>query len=171
MSDYLSAFMLLRLIIVIKVILKYQVWNNFSDFEAICEEHNIKPSIWLNFKVVLMKKSGITVFIMFLVLLFIFVILILLTDVEEFLDTAKDRSDTPLFLATYEIIITLTTVGYGDITSSSTQGRIIIMICSLLSGVVISFVVLVVSNVFSLTKDQEQACAKIDLQLSAAKVL
>lgn len=50
----------------------------------------------------------------------------------------------------YFIIITLTTVGYGDIQPETIPGKIIIMFCALWGAVMISLVVVAVSKVFDL---------------------
>jgi len=51
-------------------------------------------------------------------------------------------------------MITMTTVGYGDITPQSMIGKYIIMFTAIWGAVMISFVVLMVSNVFEMTETQ-----------------
>jgi len=46
----------------------------------------------------------------------------------------------------------MTTVGYGDISPSTETGKIIIMFTAVWGAVMISFVVLMVSNAFNLTE-------------------
>jgi len=47
----------------------------------------------------------------------------------------------------YFVIITITTVGYGDFSATTVVGRILICIIALWGAVLISLVILVVSNV------------------------
>lgn len=85
---------------------------------------------------------------MFIFSVLIFSYLILLFDFENFLQDDDDRADDVVFLAIYQIIITITSVGYGDFTPKSFIGRTIISICAIWGAVMISFIVLVVSNIF-----------------------
>lgn len=62
---------------------------------------NFKPSVWLSFKISLLKKSEITIFLMFVTSVFIFSNLILLFDIDTFLDTPDDRAESPFFLVVY----------------------------------------------------------------------
>ena len=110
-----------------------------------------KPSIWLSFKINLLKRMELTIFVMFMTSIAVFSCLILLFDVESFLRKANDRSSTPFFLAIYQVIITLTSVGYGDFAPKTWIGRTVIMFCALWGAVMISFIVLVVSKIFRLT--------------------
>jgi len=54
----------------------------------------------------------------------------------------------------YYIVITLTSVGYGDISPQTFPGKIIIIFVAFLGSFILSLVVLVTSNVFSFTKEQ-----------------
>ena len=158
LSDIISAFMLLRLYFLFKVLMHSQKndLRNIMQFTSNCN-----PSIWLSFKIKLLKNSEITIFLMFLSSIMIFSFLILLFDLETFIDVTDHDTDSPLFLACYQIVITITSVGYGDFSPKSVVGRIVIMCCSIWGAVLISFIVLVVSNVFSLSEDQEIALNKL----------
>ena len=52
----------------------------------------------------------------------------------------------------YVVIITLTTVGYGDITPHTIPGKIIIMFCAIWGAFMISLIVLTVGNYFKLSE-------------------
>lgn len=158
LSDYISAFMLFRLYFLFKMILQPQV-NDLQNFKKLTKYKH--PSAWLSFKVSLIKRSHCTIFVMFTVSVLIFSHLILLFDLETFIDTPDDRADDALFLAMYQIIITITSVGYGDFCPKSFVGRTIIAICAIWGAVLISLVVLVVSNIFQLDDKQEQALLKL----------
>lgn len=132
---------------------------------------NCKYSIWLSFKIKLLKNSEITIFSMFMFSILIFSFLILLFDLETFIDRSDQGTDSPMFLAVYQIVITITSVGYGDFSPKSFIGRMVIMLCSIWGAVLISFIVLVVSNVFSLTEDQERALNKLQQARSASTLI
>ena len=146
--------MIFRLYFFFKSVLEPQA-NDLKNFQRFTQ--GCKPTVWFSFKINLMKKSELTIFIMFLTSVLVFSYMILLFDLDTFLDTADDRTDSPLFLAVYQIVITLTSVGYGDFYPKSWLGRSVIMICAIWGAVLISFIVLVTSNIFSLSETQENA--------------
>jgi len=70
--------------------------------------------------------------------------------------------------AIWLIIITSTTVGYGDIYPHTSGGRIICVITAFWGTFLVSLLVLVVANVFDLSGDERQAIAFIKQSRSAA---
>jgi hypothetical protein len=66
-----------------------------------------------------------------------------------------------LFNTIWLTVITLTTVGYGDIAPSTIPGRFVAMVIALWGGFLISFLVVTVSSVFDLTNNQKMALRHI----------
>ena len=71
----------------------------------------------------------------------------------------------------YFIIITLTTVGYGDISPKTEPGKFLILFAALWGAVMISLVVVMVSKIFEMTENQEKALREIDVSRKAAKAI
>ena len=69
----------------------------------------------------------------------------------------------------YLVIITITTVGYGDITTKSLYGKSLIMFASLWGTFLISLVLLMVANVFDLKDQQKKAMIDINVTHKATK--
>ena len=65
--------------------------------------------------------------------------------------------------------MTITTVGYGDITAASLVGKIILMFCSIWGAFLLSLIVLVVANMFDLKKSQKKAMRDIHVSRKATK--
>ena len=65
------------------------------------------------------------------------------------------------FYSIWLIVITITTVGYGDIAPHTFQGKIIAIITALFGAFLISLLVLAVSSVFDLNKNQQKALRHI----------
>ena len=141
LSDHITAFMVLRFIFLFKVILNYTNYNFFGSY---------KPSNQLIFKMHLVNHSEITISLMFIFSIFIFTALVCLFEIEELLNTTADRANNPMFLACYQVVVTVTSVGFGDLTAKTPEGRIIIMICAIWGGVLMAFIVLLVTNNFNL---------------------
>lgn len=76
-----------------------------------------------------------------------------------------------IFDVVYFIIITLTTVGYGDIQPRTVPGKIIIMFTAIWGAVLISLIVVMVSKIFEMTENQEKALRQVDVSRKAAKAI
>ena len=72
------------------------------------------------------------------------------------------------FNALWLIVITLTTVGYGDISPCTFPGRIVAMISALWGAFLISLLVVTVSSIFDLNNNQKMALRHIRLTRRAA---
>lgn len=56
--------------------------------------------------------------------------------------------DGNLYLSVYTTVITMTTVGYGDLSPRTSLGKIVAMIAALWGAFLISLMVLLVQNYF-----------------------
>ena len=64
-------------------------------------------------------------------------------------------------------VITLATVGFGDIAPQSIAGRCILFGCGIWGSFIVSLIVLVVANVFELNKEQKKAMRDIHVTRKA----
>ena len=169
-SDFISAFMIIRLFFVFKCIFNYSKYRDpFS--KTICKEHNFFPSNWFILKVKNEKKPLKTVLSTSIALILAIWWWILLFELETLMTTETIKTVSPQFASLYLTMITLTTVGYGDITPSTTVGRVIIMFAAVFGIIQISLVVNVVSNLMSLDENEKNAIDKIDQSRGAASAI
>lgn len=76
-----------------------------------------------------------------------------------------------MFDSIYLVTITTTTVGYGDISPKTPTGRVICMFTGIWGAIIISLIVTTVSNVFTLTENQNKAVRHIQLTQRAANMI
>ncbi len=69
------------------------------------------------------------------------------------------------------VIITMTTVGYGDVTAVSPYGRIVSIINALWGAFIISLLVASINNIFDLNEGQRKAVAEITNSKQAAAAI
>ena len=125
--------------------------------KKICKEHNFYPSNWFILKVKNEKKPLKTVILTSLSLIFIVWWWLLLFELETLITSENAQTIRPEFASLYLTMITLTTVGYGDISPETMAGRIVIMIAAVFGIIQISLVVNVVSNLMSLSDNEKTA--------------
>jgi hypothetical protein len=103
-----------------------------------------------------------TVIMFFFFSVFVFASFSLLFDMEYYIMTSLTSLDRPVFSSVYFTIITLTTIGYGDYSPQSAEGRFLTMMAALWSVILLSFYVTVFSGVFSLNEREVKAIDEVD---------
>lgn len=69
------------------------------------------------------------------------------------------------------VIMTITTVGFGDYTAKTFPGKGLTILCALWGAVMISIFVMIVSNIFNMTESEQKALSEIDVSREAAKTI
>ena len=85
-------------------------------------------------------------------------------------ETVNNEMDD-YFSSVWLTIITLTTVGYGDISPKTKAGKITIVVIAIFGTFLISLVVLAVAQIFDLSQNQKKALKHIRMSSSAATVI
>ena len=88
---------------------------------------------------------------LFFTSVFVLSVLILVFEVELFIDDPNIRAESVYLNVVYLVIITISSVGYGDISPESVPGKFVVMIMALWGAVLMAFVVNIVSNAFDLS--------------------
>ena len=75
------------------------------------------------------------------------------------------------FNSVWLLVMTITTVGYGDYTPNTTMGKWVAMFAALWGSFMISLLVLSAASIFDLTKPPQKALRHIQLSRSSAKTI
>jgi len=73
--------------------------------------------------------------------------------------------------AIYLVVMTITTVGYGDLVPYTLAGKIIAMIASLWGSLLMSLLVVTQMSIFELNDNQKKALTHINMSKSAADTI
>lgn len=131
----------------------------------------MQADLWFIFKQLLVMNPVITVLSMFFISLFMFAIIVLTFEVEMFMTSGHQGLEHPLFTTVYFMMITLSTIGYGDYSPATTEGRLVVMISAIWGAILLSLFVTVVSGLFSMSDSEQSAIDKVDLSYEAAEVI
>jgi hypothetical protein len=124
--------------------------------KKICNHHGIKSGIRFTFKCFLETYPDRTILGLFVTSIMILAYFLRVFELPYQIYTTPLEKRLPLaeeyFCYIYLMIVTITTVGYGDITAKTIVGKFTLMISSIWGAFLISFIILVVTNNFDLKK-------------------
>lgn len=73
--------------------------------------------------------------------------------------------------AIWLVVVTMSTVGFGDVVPYSFVGRLVIMFTSIWGAFIITLVIVAFSSLFSLSKNQKKAMHHLHLTKKAAETI
>ena len=146
LSDFLLAFMLLRFFFLARTLLNLNLFSELTS-KRICGDQNVKPGPGFSFKALIIERPTSTVLITSV--LSIMWLSYLLRIFERI---AYERQNQLVFDSYFTsiwcVIITMTTVGYGDVFAISYFGRVVSIVNAIWGAFIISCLVASLSKVF-----------------------
>lgn len=148
LSDFIFAIMFLRLSFL------FVAYTNFSGYKTqfvkkICRENGCQPNNWFVIKLTFKKKPVEFVFSLLALSIVCIAFLWLVFEIEMWM---KDEDllfmRSPLLTSMYYVMITLTTIGYGDYYPRTTEGRFVTMAAAVWGAVLISLFVSATQDLF-----------------------
>lgn len=94
-----------------------------------------------------------TCFIMFFGTVCLFAYLVRIFELPYLLQTGDDTNFESFFNAMWFTVVTLTTIGYGDVSPGTIPGKIITIILAFWGTIFVALLVTIVSNIFDLKQD------------------
>ena len=151
------ALMFIRLIFVIQWMLNRSSYKT-QFVRKICEEHNFQPSNWFIFKKTLLENQVNMTILVFMLSVIVLTFILMVFEVENLM-TADDLSylNSPFIGSMYFVMVTLTTIGYGDFSPKSFEGRLVIMIAAVWGTIILALFVSVASTIFEMHDNETKA--------------
>lgn len=135
---------------------------NFSS-----DYYGFSPNIRFTFKCLIMKNATRTVVISLIVSTFVLSYQLRIFEIIYYRQLGLIDFDQ-YFQSVWVIIITICTVGFGDLVPFSPIGRIIIIITSFWGAFIISLLIVVAANLFNLSSNQKKAMHHLFLTRKAS---
>jgi len=154
-SDFILAFMFIRVYFLVRAVINY---SDFTDIYAkkLCINYGFTANVRYTFKCLLLTRPGMTINSISLVSVFILAYLMRIFELPYYL--ALDRVDfNEYFTSIWLIVITMTTVGYGDISPYTSFGRFVAIFTAVWGTFLISLLVVSVGQMFALTFNEARA--------------
>lgn len=161
--------MWLRIYFLIRTVMNY---TDFMDAYAkkICSSYGFSTSIFFTIKSRLIIHPESTVIIIFFGTILVFSHVVRIFEMPYFRSIGKPMFDS-YFDACWFTVVTLTTIGYGDMSPISPPGRFLTMILAFWGALLLSLVVVIVSSVFNLGEEEKMALRHLRLTKEAAKTI
>jgi len=145
----------IRIYFVIRAIFNYSKYSD--DFcRKIATHHGISANMRFAFKARMTRFPGQTITYLFLSSTLVLAYVLRIFEMPYYAEI-RDREFQGYFSSIWCIVISITTIGYGDTVPYTFLGRILIMIASIWGTFLISLIIAVVADVFSLKKNEQKA--------------
>ena len=148
-NSILSIFVLTRLIFIDKFLI-FQSSFMTPENDEICRKHFFKTNIKYSLKSLLRTKPFhvYAVIVINLLFAFQFIIKVFEYSINEYIEDAKLNNS---FDVIYYSLITMFSVGYGDITAKTEEGRLFMIILTIIGSFLISLFIMSLSNILNKT--------------------
>lgn len=170
LSDFFLAFMFLRLFQLIRTSFNYSVYMDPLS-KKICKGYGLTADIRFTIQSKLLVDPFETSFIMFFGTVLIFAYLVRIFELPPLVQSGETSSYVSFFNAMWFTVITLTTIGYGDISPGTVPGKIVTILLAFWGAIFIALLVSIVSNIFNLSNRQEKALRQLRLTRQASKAI
>ena len=169
LCDFFLVIMFLRLFFAARSIMNYSLYTDAYS-KKLCSTYGFTSGVRFTLKVQCVMKPTNFVLLLFFANILILSYILRVFEIPYFRRYGHNMYEFDDFNnSLWLIVMTITTVGYGDITVHTAPGRFITMFAALWGAVMISLVVLVSANIFKLSKSQTKALRHIRVTRSAAK--
>lgn len=153
-SELLFCLMFLRVWILTKACFNYAVFQNDIS-KLYCRKMNISANRRFTFKG-LMKRYPMKTLSMIIFVAFIWISLCLRVLERPFIHVTYYDFEAPT-ISMWCVIVSLSTIGYGDVVPTTTLGQMLISLTIILGALLFSLCVVVLSKEISMNHRQEQA--------------
>ena len=166
LSDFAIAFMWLRLFFLYRSIYNYSI---FSDAFAkqVYNSYGLKETLGFQLSCHLSELPNKTVMVLFLSTVLASAYLVRIFEIPYSRTIGEDTFDE-YFNAVWFTVITLTTIGYGDISPSTKPGKAIVIALGFWGALLLSLLVVVMNSIFSLNNKHKMAMHHIKQTRQAA---
>jgi potassium intermediate/small conductance calcium-activated channel subfamily N protein 2 len=165
-DDMMCFFMLLRLYLCLRLFDHYTVWTG-ERASRVCKMNGFQASPTFALKAYLKYRSFVILSIAIGVTVFLFGFAVNLFE-RSYFNPGKVHNFNTIWNAFWCVIVTMTTIGYGDIFPESHMGRFIIIVACIWGVFILSLFVVMLNNNIQLSKEESDAyedmVKKIDIK-------
>ncbi|TNV86875.1 hypothetical protein FGO68_gene8363 [Halteria grandinella] len=169
-SHVLLSLMFFRIMFLLRSILNYQMYTDQHAKKLLGENYGFSPDVRFTLKCMIQRNPESTVSMILLASLFIIAYLLRIFEIVYY--RAIGFKDFEQFYSSiWAVVITMATVGFGDIVPASHVGRFIMMLTSIWGTFIFTLVIVAFGSMFNLSPHQKKAMHHLLLTRKAASTL
>jgi len=160
LNDIVCVFTFLKSYTIIRLYYHYSRWTT-PQAEELCQESNITNMMLFPFKCELKYRPFYTLLFILLFILIYMSFIIRIFEMTFVATEGKQFEFQYLYNSIWLVIITMTTVGYGDIYPQTHFGRFFGVISCLIGMILVSYLVVGMNSLFEFTPQENRAYGKL----------
>lgn len=147
LSDFLLVFMFLRMTILVRNFFNY---SRYSDVFAkrLCDRYGFTANTRFCFKCYIIKRPLSTVLLTLVTAIIVLAYLMWILE-RPFHRALEDYTFEPYVNCLYQVIITMTTCGYGDYVPWTPLGKVVSMVNVLFGGFIVTLTIVTLGGIFN----------------------
>mmetsp|Transcript_46211 Transcript_46211/g.61196 ORF Transcript_46211/g.61196 Transcript_46211/m.61196 type:complete len:247 (+) Transcript_46211:340-1080(+) len=148
LSDFILVFMFLRIYYVVRAVFNYNMYMD-SFAKKLCRSYGFTANVRFTFKALLRTDPARTVSVLMIASVLILAYQLRIFEIQYYKAIGWIDFDS-YFASVWCVVVTMTTVGYGDLYPVTFFGRIIGVIAAFWGTFVISLLIIVATEVFAM---------------------
>eukprot|EP00347_Sterkiella_histriomuscorum_P006725 403351673 len=168
LNDLIVVASLMKSYTLVRLYYHYSRWTT-PDAEELCKSQNVKNMTLFPFKCELKYRPFYTLFFILIVTLVYISLIIRILEITFVSSDGKRFAFEYIYNSMWLVIITMTTVGYGDIYPQTHFGRFFGVISCLIGMLLVSYLVVGMNSLFDFTP-QEKQLMSLRLHLKYLKI-
>lgn len=155
LSDFILVLMFFRIFFVVRAVFNY---NMYTDVYAkkLCRSYGFTANVRFTYKSLLKTDPAYTVSVTLFFSVIVLAYCLRVFEIQYYLALNQQDFDG-YFYSIWCVVITMTTVGYGDTFPGSDFGRVVAIICALWGTFIISLFIIVATEIFALSHIEAKA--------------
>ncbi|TNV86025.1 hypothetical protein FGO68_gene14862 [Halteria grandinella] len=170
MSTVLLTLMFTRIILIVRAALNYSAYTDQHAKRLLSDNYGFSPDVRFTLKCMIQRRPEATVSLILATSVLVIAYLLRLYEIMYY--RAIGYLDFEQFIAAvWTTVITMATVGYGDVIPGTHIGRLIMMVTSIWGTFIFTLVIVAFGAVFNLSPHQKKAMHHLLLTRKAASTL
>jgi hypothetical protein len=149
LSDFITAFMFIRLYFLIRTIGNYSKYTDTFGVK-VCKNYGLSANLRFTFKCYITENPFSSIVILFVSSVCILGYLLRIFE-EPYNYSIGHQDFYSYFASIWCIVISITTIGYGDAVPYTVMGRVLIMVAAIWGQFIVSLMIVSVTNIFTLS--------------------
>lgn len=168
LSEFLLAFMFVRVYFLVRSFMNYSQYMD-SYAKELCKSYGFQSDVIFTLKSQIVLNPEVTVLYLFFGTVVISAYIVRILEVPYF--RTQDSEFDSYFTAVWWTVVTLTTIGYGDISPCTPPGQMFAMALAFWGALLVSLLVVACSSIFQLSSKQDIAVSHVKMTRTAAEVI